>query len=350
MQNDIYSVISQCKVCTRFKGPKTHLKPPLKIFQEGVLHGRWHVDICGPFPVSSEGYKYILVAVEAFSAWPVVVPMKKQTAATIAEALITHIFSIFGSPISILTDQGRAFESQLFKEIMELYNIKKYRTSSFHPAANGKAERWVKTLKQHLAMLVEKDQKRWPKYLPFITQAYRSMPHTSTTFSPFEVMFGAPMRSPLEMTQGTPPASPQLKSTYPHWVRETLQAIHDVVREMSLKAANKMKEYYDRTAGLVYFQPGDKVYLYHPRRKKGVSPKLTTPWEGPYTILNVINDCNARIQFDEPPHTRLIVHMDRLATYPHTSTNQNTITAAWLTYVTESDDTAAITTNGSQSE
>ena len=339
MQNDINSVISQCKVCTRFKGPKTHLKPPLKLFQEGVLHGRWHVDICGPFPTSTEGYKYILVAVEAFSAWPVVVPMKTQTATTIAEALITHVFSIFGSPLSILTDQGRAFESELFKEIMDLYNIKKYRTSSFHPAANGKAERWVKTLKQHLAMLVEKDQKHWPKYLPFIAQAYRSMPHTSTTFSPYEVMFGATMRSPLEMTQGTPPGAHHFEQAYPYWVRETLQTIHDVVRGMSLKAATKMKEYYDRTAGMVYFEVGDKVYLYHPRRKKGVAPKLTSPWEGPYTILNIINDCNARIQLDKSPNTKLIVHMDRLATYPHNQTNQNTqtVTAAWLTYVVDPD-------------
>ncbi|KAK3913240.1 Gag-Pol polyprotein [Frankliniella fusca] len=147
MFNDVYEIIGNCKVCARFKGPKDMTKVPLKMFQEGVLQGRWHVDTCGPIsPKSREGYEYILVAVEAFSGWPVVVPLYKQTADEIAKALITHVFSLFGAPQSILTDQGKAFDSLLFLEIMELYQIKNYRTTAFHPAANGKAERWIKTL------------------------------------------------------------------------------------------------------------------------------------------------------------------------------------------------------------
>jgi hypothetical protein len=222
---------------------------------------------------------------------------------------------------------------------MELYNIKKYRTSSFHPAANGKAERWIRTLKQHLAMIIEKQQKEWPKYLPFIAQAYRSMPHSSTSFSPYEVMFGAPMRTPLEMGQGMPPNTKGPTTEYPYKVREILHSIHEVVREMSAKAANRMKDYYDKTAGLVFFKENDKVYLYHPRRKKGIAPKLTSPWEGPYTILNILNDCNARIQLDDPPFTRLIVHTDRLATYPNNNKDKqlSAVTAAWLTYVTDDE-------------
>lgn len=95
------------------------MKPPLKIFQDGVLHGRWHVDIAGPLKESKEGYKYVLVAVEAFSGWPVVVPLKSQNSETIARALITHVFSIFGAPISVMTDRGKPFDSELFHQIME---------------------------------------------------------------------------------------------------------------------------------------------------------------------------------------------------------------------------------------
>ncbi|KAK3922772.1 hypothetical protein KUF71_000174 [Frankliniella fusca] len=124
MFEDTYEVVSRCKVCAKYKGPKHHTKVPLKLFQEGVLHGRWHVDICGPIsPKSREGHEYILVAVEAFSGWPVVVPLYKQTADEIAQALITHVFCIFGAPQSLLPDQGKAFDSKLFQEIMELYQI-----------------------------------------------------------------------------------------------------------------------------------------------------------------------------------------------------------------------------------
>lgn len=330
MTNDVISVVANCEVCKRFKTPKHPIKnAELKIFREGVLHGKWHVDICGKVPKTAEGYEYILIAVEAFSGWPVMVPLFKQCAKEIAMALITHVFSIFGSPISILTDQGKAFESQLFKEIMELYHIRKYRTSTFHPSANGKAERWIKTLKQHLSILVHAAQKDWVKYLPFIAQAYRSLPHSVHKFSPYEVMFGAPMRTPLTLTQGIPPHATDL-SEQPSIVRESLAQIHDIVREMHGEAATKMKQYYDLTATLSPFKPGDKVFLYRPRRGKGISPKLTTPWEGPYTVRDIINDCNARIEKDTHPFEVTIVHMDRLVSYPKPV---NECAIAWLTYL-----------------
>ncbi|KAK3924660.1 Retrovirus-related Pol polyprotein from transposon 412 [Frankliniella fusca] len=244
MFEDTYEIVSQCKICAKYKGPKQHTKIPLKLFQEGVLHGRWHVDICGPInPKSKEGHEYILVAVEAFSGWPVVVPLYKQTADEIAQALITHVFSIFGAPQSLLTDQGKAFDSTLFQEIMELYQIKKLRTTAFHPATNGKAERWIKTLKQHLMMLVEQDRDNWPKYLPFIAQAYRNLPHSSHKFSPYEVMFGAAMRSPLDADRGSPPKNMDMHKLYPMWVRKTMQDIHEVVANMNKKAPKRMKAY-----------------------------------------------------------------------------------------------------------
>ncbi|KAK3931700.1 Gag-Pol polyprotein [Frankliniella fusca] len=304
---------------------------------EGVLHGRWHVDICGPInPKSKEGHEYILVAVEAFSGWPVVVPLYKQTADEIAQALITHVFSIFGAPQSLLTDQGKAFDSTLFQEIMELYQIKKLRTTAFHPATNGKAERWIKTLKQHLMMLVEQDRDNWPKYLPFIAQAYRNLPHSSHKFSPYEVMFGAAMRSPLDADRGSPPKNMDMHKLYPMWVRKTMQDIHEVVANMNKKAAKRMKAYYDRNATLSPFAEGDLVYLYYPRRVKGISAKLITRWEGPYRIINLINECNARIERVDNPSKRLIVHIDRLARCPEEETDVNKgddMRNAWLLFI-----------------
>ncbi|KAK3928607.1 Retrovirus-related Pol polyprotein from transposon 412 [Frankliniella fusca] len=309
MFEDTYEIVSQCKICAKYKGPKQHTKIPLKLFQEGVLHGRWHVDICGPInPKSKEGHEYILVAVEAFSGWPV----------------------------SLLTDQGKAFDSTLFHEIMELSQIKKLRTTAFHPATNGKAERWIKTLKQHLMMLVEQDRDNWPKYLPFIAQAYRNLPHSSHKFSPYEVMFGAAMRSPLDADRGSPPKNMDMHKLYPMWVRKTMQDIHEVVANMNKKAAKRMKAYYDRNATLSPFAEGDLVYLYYPRRVKGISAKLITRWEGPYRITNLINECNARIERVDNPSKRLIVHIDRLARCPEEEKDVNKgddMRNAWLLFI-----------------
>ncbi|KAK3915960.1 Retrovirus-related Pol polyprotein from transposon 297 [Frankliniella fusca] len=177
----------------------------------------------------------------------------------------------------------------------------------------------------------------WPNMFndvyEIIAQAYRSLPHSSHKFSPYEVMFGAPMRTPLDLDRGEPPRQEEMHKMYPFWVRRTMQDIHETVAHMSKKAAKRMKEYYDRTASLAPFKEGDKVYLYYPRRKKGISTKLLTRWEGPYVILNILNDCNARIKNLE--NKVVIVHIDRLAKCPEGDENKHTdLTSAWLSYAT----------------
>ncbi|KAJ1518953.1 hypothetical protein ONE63_011441 [Megalurothrips usitatus] len=336
MQNDIQWCLYNCLVCNRFKGVKHRVKPPMKIFQDGVLHGRWHVDIAGPFKASEEGYTYILVAVEAFSGWPVVVPLRGERSTEVAKALVTHVFSVFGSPISMMTDQGKNMLSETMREVANLYQIKKYKISVKHPQANGKVERWIKTLKLQLALLIGNNPLTWPDYLPFIAQAYRSLPNEVTKCSPYEIMFGAPMRTPLHMERGTPPCEDDwshYKTAYPLFVREALTKIHDIVRESKMQAAKRMKQLYDKTAMLSPFKVGDKVYYYKKNTQRGVMRKLTSPWLGPFTVTDIINDCNAQIQDDAPPYTKMIVHIDKLAAYTPQDSECDLVTAAWLTFI-----------------
>ncbi|KAK3920006.1 Retrovirus-related Pol polyprotein from transposon 17.6 [Frankliniella fusca] len=155
-------------------------------------------------------------------------------------------------------------------------------------------------------------------------------------FSPYEVMFGAAMRSPLDAERGSPPKNVDMHKLYPMWVRKTMQDIHEVVADMNKKAAKRMKAYYDRNATLSPFLEGDLVYLYYPRRVTGISAKLTTRWEGPYKVVNLINDCNARIERVDNPSKKLIVHIDRLARCPTEEANvnkQDDMRNAWLLFV-----------------
>ena len=341
MQNDVAAVVAECLVCLRTEGPLHTVKVPLKIFHDGVLHGRWHVDTAGPYPTTKEGYKFVLIAVEALSGWPVLVPLQTQQAKEVARALITHVFSVYGAPLSILTDQARIFESDLFHEIMALYHIRKTRTTAYHPSANGKAERWVRTLKQNLKMLCDGAHEHWAEYLPFIAQAYRSLPHSTHKFSPYEIMFGAPMRTPLSLTQGPPPQIPANMDKYPWAVRNALFKIQQQVRGIRAEAAERMKHFYDRNAGLAPFHVGDKVFLYNKALKSSeVSQKLHIPWSGPYTILTLINDCDARIQNDSRPSDVQIVHMDRLAPFPRVG--QDAV-GAWLNYTGAADSDEELT-------
>ena len=61
------------------------------------------------------------------------------------------------------------------------------------------------------------------------------------------------------------------------------------------------------------FGSGDLVWLHNPQRKKGISPKLRRPWEGPYVAVEQLNDVVYRIQWG-PWKKPEVVHRDRLWT------------------------------------
>ena len=105
-----------------------------------------HIDFLGPLPKSKNGNEYILVIVDNFSKWIECIPLPFQTAEVTARAAINHCFSRYGYPSQLVSDQGRNFESSLFKEMSRILHIKKSRTTAYRPSANGQAERMNRTL------------------------------------------------------------------------------------------------------------------------------------------------------------------------------------------------------------
>lgn len=105
-----------------------------------------NIDIVGPLP-SSNGYRYCLTCIDRFSRWPAAIPLIDITAQSVASALISGWFALYGIPLHITRDLGRQFESTLFQELSIIFAFKYLRTTANHPQANGMVERWHRTLK-----------------------------------------------------------------------------------------------------------------------------------------------------------------------------------------------------------
>ena len=127
------------------------------------------------------------------------------------------------------------------------------------------------------------------------------------------------MRIPLDLARGQPPtipSYPQAKNNYkdyPLTFRQHLWQLHQEVRDNIHLAARKMKESYDKTSNYTPFSCNQLVWLYTPQRIKGLSPKLQAQWTGLWEIVNILNDCVARIRSVENPTKMQVVNVDRLA-------------------------------------
>ncbi|GFN91567.1 Pol polyprotein [Plakobranchus ocellatus] len=97
----------------------------------------------------------------------------------------------------IFTDQGRNFESNLFRSVCESLNINKSRTTPYHPSSNGQVERYNRTLLNAVRCYLQGRQDRWDECVPFIAAALRV--NRNTGFTPNRFVLGREVTTPLEL-------------------------------------------------------------------------------------------------------------------------------------------------------
>ncbi|GFS49136.1 retrovirus-related Pol polyprotein from transposon 412 [Trichonephila clavipes] len=229
-------------------------------------------------------------------------PIPDQEASTVAEVLVQHWISRFGVPLQLLSDQGRNFDSAVCKRLCEILAIDKTRTTALHPQSDGMVERFNRTILNSLSLLVSGNQQDWDKKLPFFLPAYRSAVHETTGYFPSQMLFGRALRLPADLLFSQPPDTPLAPEEYIEKLQARMEEMHHLARYRIGMASEKMKTRYDARATGHDIHEGDKVWLWNPKRRKGLSPKLHTNWEGPYTVLKRLNDVMVRIQ--KSPHSK----------------------------------------------
>ena len=132
-----------------------------------------------------------------YATWhPETIPLPSTEAPRVAKELLI-LFSRMGITDEILTDQGTNFMSALLSEFYQILQVKRIRTTHYHPQTNGLVERFNGTQKMMLKKFVNKQHKEWDEYLPYLLFAYRKVSQESTGFSPFELLYGHRVRGPL---------------------------------------------------------------------------------------------------------------------------------------------------------
>jgi transposase InsO family protein len=82
-------------------------------------------------------------------------PIPNQESKTVAKSFVTNVICQYGTPDSILSDQGTNFMEQLFKDICKLLSIKKLHSTSYHPQTQGSVERSHRTINEYEVLLTK---------------------------------------------------------------------------------------------------------------------------------------------------------------------------------------------------
>ena len=189
LDKDIEDLVQRCGSCQEMlpKAPKADGNPwkwPSAPWQ------RIHIDFAGPF--LGENF---LIVVDAHSKWPEVFRMKSITATNTIEKL-RQAFAANGLPTEIVSDNGRQFASDEFKQFVKANNIKHIFSPPYHPSTNGEAERFVRTFKRNMK-LKKGMQTSWNHKICDFLLSYRTTPHSTTHRTPAEMNAGRNLRTKL---------------------------------------------------------------------------------------------------------------------------------------------------------
>jgi len=91
----------------------------------------------GPLPTAQGNYKYATVAVEYFTMWIKAKPLINITSETIKKFFWQNIICRFGVPREIIVDNGKQFDSQLFREFCYSVGTKVIFASVYHPQSSA---------------------------------------------------------------------------------------------------------------------------------------------------------------------------------------------------------------------
>ena len=236
INSEIEQHANTCRTCGKYgKSLPSLIEHPWN--KPSMPWQRVHIDYAGPFLS-----KMWLVVYDAYTRWPEVIKMNKDTTSTATIRALREIFSRNGLPHVIVSDNGTNFTSKEFESFLANNNIKHLKTGTYHPKSNGCCERFVGTFKAAMKKMYENCSDVDKNLANFLIH-YRITPHSATGISPAEALFKRSLRS-------------RLNQVFPS-DQQTTDRI-DTAKEQEIIDASSIRNRQFKEQQKVYVQPTNK--------------------------------------------------------------------------------------------
>ena len=326
MRDKLQMLKNNCIICQfNINGQKDHeLRKTDYIYAPRVT---WAIDMIPNMPETQNGNKKALLAVDLFTGYIQICPLKDRTSKSIIEAIDSTIIRPFTLPKFIRTDnEGGIWNSAEFYEYLEPLGVKLLPTSVGSPWANGHAERSIRTIKDGLRnfLLQEKIVENWDKYISLFTNAHNQ----STSiygYAPEELMFGYKKPNATDLLQFWPNARSQ--TDYAEKVFAVIEERRRKAQEKSDLNKEKNRTYKNTSRIKKVFRVGQVVATRQLQVATGPNSSLKPKYLGPFVVLEVSkNECSCTIENLETgsqskEHFTNLIHINYHPSYNRVHTN-----------------------------
>ena len=205
---------------------------PLEIISMDFLH----------LDKSSGGYQYLLVVTDLFTKFTQFYVTRNKEGKTAEQRFYNDFILKFGLPRNLLHDQGKEFDNNLFKHLPRFCNIKRIRTSLYHPHINGQTEMMNQTMINMLKTLAERNKANWKDHIHKLLHAYNCTTHSSTGYSPYYLLFGRTPKLFIDLIIPSQAAGHEQAThlSYGDKWEEQMTQVYEITGRQSMRESQKM--------------------------------------------------------------------------------------------------------------
>ena len=273
MRRSIQEIIQKCHTCQvskRETRPMVGESNPVITSRPGE---KVMVDYYGPLPTGRGGAAYIFVIQDSFSKYVKLYAMRKATGKAAAKRMLEYARIL--KPDVVISDRGSQFTSKEWKKILNGNGIKTRHISVRNPRANI-TERVNKELGRFYRTFCDNNHKKWPNILQQIEDCYNKAVHSSTGYTPREILWGKSTCHKLDKDLLLTPN----KGNSVNEIRK--KALINLQNQADIR-----KRSFDKTHRLINYKIGDWVKLKaisKSNKDKGEISKFSRLYEGPYVV------------------------------------------------------------------
>ena len=284
----VRSVITKCLRCNR---KAKHVASTVKPHNEQVNSfmatrplQALHIDHWGPMNPRDGKYRACLTARDSYTNFVWINPVTDLTAKQVVNVLEMKIFSVFGSPEVLVSDNHASFKNDQMTSLCQRWGVRHSFISAYNSAANGKIERLHRDLGATIRATISAELK-WAGMLHLIQLALNTSVCSTKKFSPYYLMY---YRVPpiTRGLVGPTKADRPSEDEYVDDISDRFKRAFKIV-ETNTKRRIEYRELTYKEASS--FKPGDRVLVFMHKRTKGVSSKLLPAYSLPFVVKEALS-------------------------------------------------------------